>query len=658
MRSPREILFRGKQELANLGLWLRPPRMRHTVSNRAPDLPEPEMVASRLRESSYSEEVIRLADRLVAHDFPILGISLSTGPDIRWRRDYLNGKETDVRYFRRIPYLDASIAGDHKIIWELNRHQHLVLLAQAFALTGRAAYVDEISAQLESWLDQNPCQCGINWASALEVGFRALSWMWVHHIAGTHMEQGLRGRFLDALYQHGIHLQLNLSYYFSRNTHLLGEAVALHALGRLFVNCPRAAVWAQTGAGIVRAELDFQVFRDGAHFEQSTYYHLYALDLFTLHYLLAGRPPEYRPVLTKMAEYLYALLGVAGSLPFLGDDDGGRIFHPYGDHARYGRATLATCSVLLDRGEWLYDAADLPVQAAWWLGEETWGRALATHVRVVNPASRIFPDTGIVVMCAGERQVIVDAGPFGSGRAGHSHSDSLSVIARDGEAEILVDAGTFTYVGDLALRNWFRGSAAHNVIRVNEQDQGIPAGPFAWASKPDVRIIEWRSADDYDFLDADCRHNGVGHRRRVMFLKPALLVILDDVSTTGPSAKIEQIWHFGEDVSALSAGCYRIASCARFTIASGSEAALEFGGHLGWRSRALGRKEQAYALCITHTASVQTTLAAVLDFTTAAAAAAVEGQMDGETNQIVWTCGSEIARIRFRQSGVPESELF
>ena len=54
-----------------------------------------------------------------------------------------------------------------------------------------------------------------------------------------------------------------------------------------------------------------------------------------------------------MAEYLDALLGVNGHATLIGDDDGGRLFHPYGERAGFGRATMATCAVLLQRPEWL-----------------------------------------------------------------------------------------------------------------------------------------------------------------------------------------------------------------------------------------------------------------------------------------------------------------
>ena len=67
------------------------------------------------------------------------------------------------------------------------------------------------------------------------------------------MPDALRARFLTALNRHGRYLELNLSVYFSPNTHLLGEAVALHALGVLFPSFPRAARWAETGGRIVEA---------------------------------------------------------------------------------------------------------------------------------------------------------------------------------------------------------------------------------------------------------------------------------------------------------------------------------------------------------------------------------------------------------------------
>src|ERR1700682_179803 len=437
---------------------VRAPRGHHETETL---LPDPCGAARRVAGTEFAGEAVKLAEQIRAHRFPLLGGTVETGDEIRWRRDYRSGKETGTGYFRLIPYLDAPRAGDHKNIWELNRHQHLVLLAQVWLITGDDAWFDEIVRELESWWGENPFQRGINWASALEVGFRALSWIWVDRMVGARFTSGFRERFLGELYRHGCHLEKNLSVYFSPNTHLLGEAVALHALGALF----SATKWQETGGRIVREEMQRQVHEDGSHFEQSTYYHVYALDMFLFHGVLAGMDAAYLRTLERMAEYLDALMGSARRLPFLGDDDGGRFFHPYGRRDEFGLATLATCGVVLKRSEWIKSSEELCEQAVWWLGAEVLDHSCAGNEP--ERQSRLFPNAGVAVLRANGHEVLVDAGPFGSGRAGHSHSDSLSIVVRSADEDVLIDPGTYTYVGESEWREWFRGSGAHNTVRID-----------------------------------------------------------------------------------------------------------------------------------------------------------------------------------------------
>ena len=131
---------------------------------------------------------------------------------------------------------------------------------------------------------------------------------------------------------------------------------------------------------------------DGVYFEQSTYYHVYALDFFLLHAILdPGIPAGYRARLTAMAEYLEAVQGPSRTLPFLGDDDGGRLFHPYGRRDRFGRATLATAGLLLGRDDFSYDPEDAWEQACWWLGPPA--LRAQRHSKAAAPAvSRNFPN--------------------------------------------------------------------------------------------------------------------------------------------------------------------------------------------------------------------------------------------------------------------------
>jgi hypothetical protein len=613
-RSPSEIHFRLRQELTNLQLLAFPPHLPATAidQTRSPcrGLPHPADVASRLKTTPFAPECLGIAEEILAHRFPLLGATLRTGREIRWRRDYASGVESRAVYFRRIPYLDAAKAGDHKVIWELNRHQHLVLLAQAHLLSEEQDFLGEIARQLESWFEQNPFQRGINWASALEVAFRALSWTWVYHLVGDRFDEAFRSRFLDGLYRHGLHLEANLSFYFSPNTHLLGEAVAVHALGVLFPHFPEAKRWQETGARIVGDELLRQVREDGSHFEQSSYYHVYALDMFLFHAILQQPDDAFRDKLNRMAAFLDAVMGSSGILPFLGDDDGGRFFHPYGTRNQFGLATLATCGALFDRGDWIRDPRHLLEQANWWIGP-------LKHVPdLKKPTARSirFADSGLVVMAEGDVQLIVDAGPFGPGAAGHSHADTLSLLLRQGDEQLLIDPGAYTYVADPIWRNRFRGTAAHNTVRIDGLDQAIPGGPFAWKSRPEVKVIGWTSCAGYDWLSADCTYAGVRHQRDIVFSKPDLLiVVIDRMEGDAREHRIEQFWHFGAEVRQLSPDCFQVGTKALAAFEPSAETRLFEGGDYGWLSPALGTKTLSPVVCVERLVLLPASLAAVID---------------------------------------------
>src|SRR5690349_24610676 len=104
--------------------------------------------------------------------------------------------------------------------------------------------------------------------------------------------------------------------------------------------------------------MERQVHSHGSYFEQSTYYHVYALDMFLLHAILAKPDRPFMDKLARLADYLHALLGPHRELPLLGDDDGGRLFHPYGQRNRFGRGSMATAGILLDRPDWQWEAED------------------------------------------------------------------------------------------------------------------------------------------------------------------------------------------------------------------------------------------------------------------------------------------------------------
>ncbi|MCV4933228.1 hypothetical protein OFC23_32670, partial [Escherichia coli] len=67
--------------------------------------------------------------------------------------------------------------GNKKFVWELNRHQYLLILGQAYLLTRERVFADVFLRHLSDWLTNNPPKIGVNWSSSLEISFRSLSWI-------------------------------------------------------------------------------------------------------------------------------------------------------------------------------------------------------------------------------------------------------------------------------------------------------------------------------------------------------------------------------------------------------------------------------------------------------------------------------------------------
>ncbi len=501
-------------------------------------------------------EIVARADRICEHRFDLLGYKdVDYGEQIDWQADRVHGKRAPRKPGFQIHYLDFAEVGDSKVTWELNRHQQLVTLAKAYRLGGEQKFVNELFRQWRHWHRENPYPVGINWASSLEVAFRSLSWLWVYFLltGSEAMPAEFRGELLGKLAVSGRHIENYLSTYFSPNTHLLGEATALFFIG---TSCPElrlAPRWQERGWALLQAEAQRQVRDDGFYFEQSVYYHVYALDLFLHSAVLASRngvaiSGQFERTLERMLEALCAM-GTAGPIPRLGDDDGGRLFDPQRNRGEHLRDPLATGAVLFGRGDFKTLAGELPEETLWLLGEA--GVTEFDRLPTVSPVSKSteLQSTGLYVMANDDhcRQLVIDAGPQGADTGGHGHADALSVTANLGGHALLIDSGTFEYVGEGSERNQFRGSRAHNTMVVDGMDQSEPRGPFAWMSLPNVRAEEWIKGETYDFFVGS--HDGytrlpqpVVHRRAVFSRKSRFWLIRDQALGHGKHA-LDWFWH-------------------------------------------------------------------------------------------------------------------
>lgn len=499
------------------------------------------------------DEIVRQAQRLAAGRFDLLGYrALELGFPPEWQREPVSGKRPPADHWNNIDYLDPEVAGDHKAIWELNRHQWLVTLGQAYVLTGDERFAARAVEALQSWMDDNPPKYGINWVSSLEISFRSIAWIWLLRlIRGSEaLSYAIEKRVLEFLLLNGNHILRYLSTYFSPNTHLTGEALGLYYLGNELADFEAARDWRNTGRTILLQQLPQHVRADGTYVEQATWYHRYTLDIYSHFLLLAqatsdeldDRTAEVRDAVERLAVFLLAIMRPDGSYPLIGDDDGGRVLFLDLRRGWDARSALATAAALTGRADLVWASRGAAGEAAWLCGQRVVEMLQNTTISPPSFKSRAFPDGGIYVMRSdwseGANIMVVDAGPHGFLNGGHAHADALSFDLTIGGLPVLIDPGTASY-SDPKVRDRFRATASHNAVTLNGESSSRMAGAFAWRTMASARVRRWLSTAAADYLEAE--HDGYGShpwkatvKRQIIYLRPDTWIVIDSVSATQP----------------------------------------------------------------------------------------------------------------------------
>ena len=494
------------------------------------------------------ESITRAAKQRCSKRFDLLGYrGLSFGDPVDWQLDPVSGRRAPLVHWSRLDPLDAPAVGDSKVIWELNRHQWLVELGCAYRLSGDERYAAAVVGSIREWIEANPPGVGINWASSLEVALRLISWCWaaVLLLDSKALSEDVFAALLSSIRQHALHVERYLSHYFSPNTHLTGEALGLFYASVLFPEMREASRWRRLGARILVEQIERQVLPGGVYFEQSTCYQRYTIEIYLHFLILATRngmavPDEVAEQVQRMLDFLVAIRRPDGSMPQIGDADGGWLLPLPARAPEDARGVFSVAAAFFGRADYAWAGGATP-EVLWMLGPA--GLDALDSLPSSPPAgpqSRLFGDDGYVVMRSGwdaeGQHLILDAGPIGGPpSAGHGHADLLSLQCSAFGEPFIMDPGTYCYTADPGWRDHFRSTAAHSTVTVDGMDQAIPAGPFAWHSHPRAHLRQWLSTEVFDF--ADSKHDAYGrrlpdpvtHRRRVAFIKPRFWIIVDDL---------------------------------------------------------------------------------------------------------------------------------
>jgi hypothetical protein len=522
------------------------------------------------------------ADRILAGDFDVFALRpAQLGFPPAWNRDPKTGRTAPLRFGKALDYRDPRLVGDIKYLWEPSRHAELVTVAQAWHLTREPRYLAACRTLIESWVEQCPYARGPHWTSSLEHAIRLINWSFAWHLLGGDASPlfaapdgpAFRQRWLTAIFRHCHFIAGHFSRHSSANNHLFGELTGLFVAALTWPLWPQTRAWADGAQRELQEQALEQNGADGVNREQATWYHHEVADMMLIAGLVGranGRElgEAWWRRLESMLDFIASIMDVGGNVPSIGDADDAIVarLDPRRDPDVY-RSLLATGAVLFSRPEFKLKAARFDDKTRWLLGDAAAGRfaAMGSPDPSALPPRREFANAGYYVLghafeTPGELRIVADAGPLGYlSIAAHGHADALSFTLSVAGVELLIDPGTFAYHTQREWRDYFRGTAAHNTVRVDGVDQSRGGGNFLWLAHANARVLEFRAAADLDRLVAE--HDGyrrlpdpVTHRRELRLdHASSTLLVIDDL-TCARAHDVESFWHFAPGCEVTNAG--------------------------------------------------------------------------------------------------------
>jgi hypothetical protein len=434
---------------------------------------------------------------------------------VNWHKDFRSGYKWNANSFYTNIKVAEQVDADIKVPRELSRFNHIGLLVLGERVLGKSGS-NEFILQVMDWISQNKFGHGVNWACAMDVGLRAINWIWGVSLFRDELEH--QHEFMKAikhsLYFHAIHIEHNLEYSpITTGNHYLSNIVGLLYISAFLTEVDESDRWLIFCLQEILSEMKREVYEDGVAHEGSTHYHRLVTELFISASLIIERiplerlrqlsntrlpegrmpavrnqilkklnltgkgnklPDDFYKKLFKMAAFTAAITKQNNCVPQFGDNDSARVHkivfcspENFSDH----RHILATISKMLGTK---FDDFEMNVESQIESDILTDGLKLTpiNNLSTKKEEVNFFKNAGIVSVKKSNLNLIVTCGQNGqSKRGGHNHNDKLSFELNLYGHDVFVDSGCPVYTANPAMRNFFRGTAAHNTIIVGKREQ-------------------------------------------------------------------------------------------------------------------------------------------------------------------------------------------
>lgn len=401
------------------------------------------------------DTVIQEANSLLAGYLKIFGIEIPFNPKTDWLKCPITGSfwNKDL-FFANAPYVQKG-CHDVKYILEINKLNHLVVLAQGYYVTEDERYLECLKQHLEGWLACVPFEKSVANRIIMDLAFRCINLLQVMSICqdNNYFREKIQPKIIDVLIKHERQMRLfSTPRWFKTgngDNHVTGEMVGLLC----------TQIWLKQITGIDYSKyfkqeikylveiLDKTIAPSGAYLEESdNYTRVVSEFLVFLDMTLKAFDSEkrhFKAYLNK--KYLERLLcylknlSYHDMLPCVGDNDNARVLVAMNNN--YGVDYVTDYLSKLE----------------------------------VSPADKYeYKDTGHYCLRSHDDNDVyafIRAGQFSIFREGagtHAHNDLLSVVLFADGSPIIVDKGCSFYNMGKQLRDECKSTKSHNVPCVND----------------------------------------------------------------------------------------------------------------------------------------------------------------------------------------------
>ena len=406
-----------------------------------------------------------------------------------------------------IDWADSSPSSNPEYLHALNRHEHWLQLAWSAAIDGNAKYANELAYELASWsLKYTTASTPSFWTATdqdgwlLDTSIRMENWTWAYF---TLLDNAGFSSAENSLFDYKMVQQADFLYQNALTTTDYGSnrtltlAKTLLALGELFPEFDNAASWESTARNLLFKCMDFQLYQDGSHHEQSAGYAANAAeDLLEARKLdeLNGNtwPNAYKTKLSNAIDAYWQLLSPDGTRPAIGDT------------FRITSFTLFLKADLI-QGTNRWPAAKPRVRDVWIFGGATvtpyLGNPVTPNTLGTRGSTYGMQNGGNYVMRSDDtnsaRQLIFDAGPKGGV---HGHYDLLNFELYGYGRPLISDPGAYKYDSS-ADRAYVVSTKAHNTLNVDGANVGALEGN-ADGANGGIYVSQWDTDNSHAQITA------------------------------------------------------------------------------------------------------------------------------------------------------------